>query len=62
MARKKLEKKKHKALGIGAIAEPGFGALYVRSAWMEKMNALGKRKQTQMKKNQSKQRFRPRTR
>jgi hypothetical protein len=58
MPHKKLEKER-KPLGIEAIVEPGFGALYVRRAWMKKMNALRKRKHEQAKRSQSKQKFRP---
>jgi hypothetical protein len=51
MSRKKSAKKKHKAMGMEAIAEPGVGALYVRGAWMKKLNDLGKRKRKQIKKS-----------
>jgi|GEM_PF-3559323 len=37
-------KRKHKAVDIGAIVEPGVGTLYVRSAWMKKLKELGKGK------------------
>jgi hypothetical protein len=52
MSRRKLRKKgKRKATGIGAIVEPGVGAIYVRGAWMKKLDDLGKRK----KKSKTKQ-------
>ena len=45
MPRKKgLKKKKDGKVGIGAIVEPGVGALYVRSPWMKKLKELGKKK------------------
>jgi hypothetical protein len=50
MSRKKSRKKKHKAVGVEAIAEPGVGALYVRGAWMKKLDDLGKRKRKEIKK------------
>jgi len=47
MPRKKLQKKrKHKTVGIEAVVEPGVGALYVRGAWMKKLDELGKRKRS----------------
>lgn len=51
MSRKKSRKKKHKTMGMEAITEPGVGALYVRGAWMKKLDDLGKRKQKQIKKS-----------
>ena len=52
MSRRKLRKKgKRKATGIGAVVEPGVGAIYVRGAWMKKLDDLGKRK----KKSKTKQ-------
>jgi len=56
MCRKKSRKKKHKAVGVEAIAEPGVGALYVRGAWMKKLDELGKRKRKQIKKSLIKRR------
>ena len=50
MSRKKSRKKKHKAVGVEAIAEPGVGALYVRGTWIKKLDELGKRKRKQIKK------------
>jgi hypothetical protein len=45
MSRRKSQKKrKHKTTGIEAVVEPGVGALYVRGAWMKKLDELGKRK------------------
>jgi len=45
MSRKKLQKKrKRKTVGIEAVVEPGVGALYVRGAWMKKLDEMGKRK------------------
>jgi len=53
MPRKKSRKKrKHKTGGLGGIVEPGVGALYVRGAWMKKLNEMGKHKL--MKKSRSK--------
>ncbi|MDI6904103.1 MAG: hypothetical protein QMD13_01220 [Candidatus Bathyarchaeia archaeon] len=55
MPRKKSRKKrKRKPVGIGAIVEPGVGALYVRGAWMKKLNELGKSKRKQIKKSRGK--------
>jgi len=51
MSRKKSRKKKHKAVGMEAIVEPGVGALYVRGAWIKKLDELGKRKRKQIKKS-----------
>jgi hypothetical protein len=52
MSRKKSKKKrKHKTVGVEAVAEPGVGALYVRGTWMKKLNELGKRKRKQIKKS-----------
>jgi len=51
MSRKKSQKKKHKAIGVEAIVEPGVGALYVRSAWMKRLDELGKRRRKQIKKS-----------
>ena len=57
MPRKKSRKKrKRKAVGLGAIVEPGVGALYVRGAWMKKLNELGKHKRKLIKKNRGKRR------
>jgi hypothetical protein len=42
--RKSRKKRKQEATGIGAIVEPGVGAIYVRGAWMKKLDDLGKRK------------------
>jgi hypothetical protein len=38
-------------MGMEAITEPGVGALYVRGAWMKKLDDLGKRKRKQIKKS-----------
>ena len=56
MPRKKSrkKKKKHETLGIEAVVEPGVGSLYVRGAWMKKLNKLGKHKRKLMKKSRSK--------
>ncbi|MDI6847450.1 MAG: hypothetical protein QMD23_04900 [Candidatus Bathyarchaeia archaeon] len=55
MPRKKSRKKRNrKPVGIGAIVEPGVGALYVRGAWMKKLNELGKGKRKQIKKSRGK--------
>jgi hypothetical protein len=51
MPHKKSRKKKHKAVGVEAIVEPGVGALYVRGAWMKKLDDVGKRKRKEIKKN-----------
>lgn len=49
MLGRKPWKMKHKAVGIGAIVEPGDGTLYVRSAWMKKLKELGKGKRKPVK-------------
>jgi len=36
---------------VEAVVEPGVGALYVRGAWMKKLDDLGKRKRKQIKKS-----------
>jgi len=55
MPRKKSRKKrKRKTVGIGAIVEPGVGALYVRGAWMKKLKEIGKGKRKQIKKTHGK--------
>jgi len=33
-----------KYVGIAPLVEPGYGALYVRTAWMPKLENFGKRK------------------
>lgn len=48
--RKSRKRRKRKATGIGAIVEPGVGAIYVRGAWMKKLDDLGKRKKKSRKK------------
>jgi len=47
MPRKRSLQKKSKrgAVGIEAIVEPGYGAIYIRSPWMKKLDDLGKEKQ-----------------
>jgi len=57
MFRKKLQKKKHKKVGIEAVVEPGVGALYVRGMWMKKLNDLAKRKRKQVRKSRVKHRY-----
>jgi len=42
--RRPRKKRKRKSTGVGAIVEPGVGAIYVRGAWMKKLDDLGKRK------------------
>jgi len=55
MPRKRAwKKRKRKAVGLGAIVEPGVGALYVRGAWMKKLDELGKHKRKLIKKSRSK--------
>ena len=55
MPRKKSgKKKKRKSSGVGAIVEPGVGALYVRGAWMKKLKEMGKGKPKQIKKSRGK--------
>jgi len=55
MPRKKSRKKrKRKSVGIGAIVEPGVGALYVRGTWIKKLNELGKGKRKPIKKSRGK--------
>lgn len=50
MPRKKPQKKKkHKAVGIEAVVEPGVGALYIRSPWMKKLGEVGKQKPKRVK-------------
>ncbi len=43
--RRPRKKKKRGKAGLGAVVEPGVGALYVRGAWMKKLAELGKGKQ-----------------
>jgi len=50
----KRKKEKRKVVGIEAIVEPGVGAIYVRGAWMKKLDDLGKRKRKQIKKSRVK--------
>lgn len=55
MPRKKSRKKrKPKTVGLGGIVKPGVGALYVRGAWMKKLNEMGKHKRKLMKRSRSK--------
>ena len=55
MPRKKSRnKKKRKAVGIGAVVEPGVGALYVRGTWMKKLKELGKGKRKPIKRSRGK--------
>ena len=42
--RKKRKRKDKKSVGIGAIVQPGYEALYVRGAWMKKLKDLDKSK------------------
>lgn len=45
MSRKRpRRKKKRRRTGLGAVVEPGVGALYVRGVWMKKLDELGKGK------------------
>jgi hypothetical protein len=48
------KKRKHEAVGIEAVVEPGVGALYVRGSWMKKLDDVGKRKRKRIKKGQVK--------
>ena len=58
MPRKKPRKKgKRKAVGIEAVVEPGVSALYVRGAWMKKLDEMGKHKRKLIKKSRSKQKY-----
>lgn len=43
--RRKSRKKKDKKVGIEAVVEPGYGALYIRSSWIKKLKKMGKKKQ-----------------
>ncbi len=55
MRRRRSEKKKrHKAMGIGAIVEPGVGAIYSRGAWMKKLDDLGEGKRKRIKRSRVK--------
>jgi hypothetical protein len=55
MPRKKSRRKRNrKTAGLEGIVEPGVGALYVRGAWMKKLNEMGKDKRKLMKKSRSK--------
>ena len=42
-SKRSLQKKKRKAVGIEAIVEPDYGAIYIRGPWMKKLDDLGKR-------------------
>jgi len=55
MPRKRsLKESRHRTIGIEAIVEPGVGAVYARSAWMKKLNELGKKKRKPIEKRQQK--------
>jgi len=44
------KKKREKGrIGIEAIVEQGVGAIYVRGAWMKKLDDLGKQKRKPIK-------------
>jgi hypothetical protein len=47
--RKPQRKRKRKTVGIEAVTEPGVGALYVRGAWMKKLNEMDKHKKPKKK-------------
>ncbi|MFX0170222.1 MAG: hypothetical protein ACFE89_12850 [Candidatus Hodarchaeota archaeon] len=34
-------KRKRSEVGITGLVEPGYGAIYVRTPWMQKLKALG---------------------
>jgi hypothetical protein len=38
------QNRNRKYVGITPLVEPGYGALYVRTAWMAKLNNMGKGK------------------
>jgi hypothetical protein len=45
MRRKVVRKNRNrKYLGIAPLVEPGYGALYIRTAWMPKLTNMGKGK------------------
>jgi len=57
MPRKKESKKrqsKDKAVGIEAVVKPGYEALYIRGAWMKKLDNMGKRERKQFEKGKGK--------
>lgn len=51
--KRKARKEKRRRVGIGAIVEPGVGALYIRGTWMKKLKDLDKKK-TKLKKRKTK--------
>jgi hypothetical protein len=57
MPRKKESKKKQKkdkAVGIEALVKPGYEALYIRGAWMKKLDDMGKQKKKRFEKRKGK--------
>jgi hypothetical protein len=43
-------KHKHSEVGITGLVEPGYGAIYVRTPWMQKIKALGQNTPKQIRK------------
>ncbi|MFX1577765.1 MAG: hypothetical protein ACFFCF_11425 [Promethearchaeota archaeon] len=43
-------KPKRRHVGITGLVEPGYGAIYVRTPWMQKIKTLGKNAPKQVKK------------
>jgi hypothetical protein len=50
MKRRKIKrKKKDKSLGTEVLVEQGYGALYIRTRWMEKLSRIWKKKKKEPK-------------
>lgn len=50
MKRRKIKRKKaDKSLGTEILVEQGYGALYIRTRWMEKLSRIGKKKRKEPK-------------
>ncbi|MFX1404756.1 MAG: hypothetical protein ACFE9D_09840 [Promethearchaeota archaeon] len=43
-------KPKRSHVGIAGLVEPGYGAIYVRTPWMQKLKSLGQNAPKQVKK------------
>lgn len=55
--KKSRKKRKCKTVGIGAVVEPGVGALCVRGTWMKKLKEIGKGKRKLVKKSCGKRKY-----
>ncbi len=50
-------KRKRNEVGITGLVEPGYGALYVRTPWMQKLKTLGQNTPKQVRKLRTKRKY-----